>query len=122
MQYLNDDMDELYRRAAEDYPLNTNSADWNAVLKKIYVDGTGSRGNKKDNKNYKWLLLLLLLPAAWIGKEYFYSSNTQSGNNSLTQNVSKNTPTFVSFSRPKSKLRLSAATMIISRFRATIWT
>ena len=93
MQYLNDDMDELYRRAAEDYPLNTNSADWNAVLKKIYVDGTGSRGNKKDNKNYKWLLLLLLLPAAWIGKEYFYPSNTQSGNNSLTQNVSKNTPT-----------------------------
>jgi hypothetical protein len=91
MQYLNDDMDELYRRAAEDYPLNTNSADWNAVLKKIYVDGTGTIGNEKESRNYRWLLLLLLLlPAAWIGKEYFYSSNKQVGNNSLTQNVSKN--------------------------------
>ena len=91
MQYLNDDMDELYRRAAEDYPLNTNSADWNAVLKKIYVDGTVNTGNEKEKKSYRWLLLLLLLlPTAWIGKEYFYSSNKQSGSKSLIQNVSKN--------------------------------
>jgi hypothetical protein len=32
MQYVNDDMDELFKRAAENYPLDTNSANWNKVL------------------------------------------------------------------------------------------
>ena len=35
MQYVNDDMDELFRRAAKDYPLNTNSADWEKVKNKL---------------------------------------------------------------------------------------
>ncbi len=34
MQDVNDDMD-LFRRAAENYPLNTDSADFNEVLKKL---------------------------------------------------------------------------------------
>lgn len=78
-------MDELFRRAAEDYPLNTNSADWNAVLKKLsakYPEKINTtEGNKK---NYKRLLLfLLLLPIAWIGNDYFFHSNNQNVNNSF---------------------------------------
>ena len=35
MQYINNDMVELLRKAARNYPLNTNRSDWNAVLKKL---------------------------------------------------------------------------------------
>ena len=32
MQYVNDDMDDVFRKAAEGYPLDTTGADWNKVL------------------------------------------------------------------------------------------
>ena len=35
MQYIDNDMDDLFRKAAKDYPLNTNSGDWEEVVKKI---------------------------------------------------------------------------------------
>ena len=38
MQFVNDDMDDLYRRAAEEYPLKTDSGDWNKVLDKKLVN------------------------------------------------------------------------------------
>lgn len=89
MQYLNDDMDELYRRAAEEYPLNTNGADWNAVLKKLSASSGEPGGEKQNNNKYKrLLLLLLLLPLAWLGKNYFYSSPGQKGNSSFQEQVS----------------------------------
>ena len=31
MQYLNDDIDQLYKSAAENYPLNTNRQDWKKI-------------------------------------------------------------------------------------------
>lgn len=31
MPSVNDDMDELFRRAAGDYPLNTDAANWNKI-------------------------------------------------------------------------------------------
>ena len=39
MQFVNDDMDDMYRRAAEEYPLKTDSGDWNKVLEKMQSDG-----------------------------------------------------------------------------------
>ena len=48
MQELNDDMD-LFRRAAEDYPLNTDSADFNEVLKKLSAEQS-EKINKKSAK------------------------------------------------------------------------
>jgi hypothetical protein len=32
MQFIDNDIDDLYRRAAEGYPLNTSGSDWNKVL------------------------------------------------------------------------------------------
>jgi len=92
MQYINDDMDELFRRAAEDYPLNTNNADWNSVLKKLSENSADIKpGNKRGNKKYSSLLLLLLiLPVIWIGKEYFYSSNNAGSRISMAQHNSNN--------------------------------
>jgi hypothetical protein len=65
MQYVNDDMDELFRRAAENYPLDTNSADWNKVLTALQGE-TEAKTSSANKKNGRLLWLLLLLPLGLI--------------------------------------------------------
>ncbi|HEU0064295.1 MAG TPA: outer membrane beta-barrel protein [Flavisolibacter sp.] len=60
MQFINDDIDQLFRRAAEEYPLNTNSADWSKVQKALQSD------NKKPNKQKgRFFILFLLAASLW---------------------------------------------------------
>jgi len=67
MQYVNDDMDEVFRRAAENYPLDTNSANWNKVLSALQgMETPNPIPEKKGNKNRRFLWLLLLLPLGLI--------------------------------------------------------
>jgi hypothetical protein len=64
MQYLNDDMDELFRRAAKDYPLKLQEEDWNAIAGKLATGNAESPAfekNKGKRNNYKLLLLALLI-------------------------------------------------------------
>jgi hypothetical protein len=62
MRYTDDDMDELYRRAAENYPLNTNSADWDKVADKLYsLENTGNQKKRSFNSHFLWILLLIPL-------------------------------------------------------------
>ena len=78
MQYVNDDMDELFREAAEKYPLDTSGADWDSVQKLMPADGSAAVivPDKRANKKRYWLLLLLLIPAFWLpGKFIFEKSN-----------------------------------------------
>lgn len=78
MQHINDDMDELYRHAAEDYPLKIKGADWDGVAKRLNDKSDdaalpvmmfpSSKGGSV--KKYKYLLLLLLIPAALLTIKY----------------------------------------------------
>src|SRR5687768_4698087 len=68
MQFVNDDMDDLYRRAAEDYPLKTDSGDWNKVLDKMQAGGEGKIPVKRDRSRY--FLLLALIPLVLICTTY----------------------------------------------------
>jgi len=65
MLHVNDDTnDELFRRAAENYPLKTDSPDWEAVLNKVNSANSAAEPafiSKKRKRNYRFLLLLLLL-------------------------------------------------------------
>ncbi|MDB5247792.1 MAG: hypothetical protein JWQ40_2186 [Segetibacter sp.] len=70
MQFLNDDMDELFRRAGEEYPLNTNGADWDKVMQKLHHKEEVSPEDKNKKKDFKYLLLLLLLPLGFITGRY----------------------------------------------------
>jgi hypothetical protein len=92
MQYINDDMDELFRRAAENYPLNTNSADWNEVQKKLFAVGAGEQATVAEKKkfNKSLLLLLLLLPAIWIYVNSVQQQKQQSGKMVVEKGVSSN--------------------------------
>lgn len=76
MQYVNDDMDELFKRAAENYPLDTNSANWNKVLAALQNQTeVKTIPEKKGNKNRRLLWLLLLLPLGLICNQ-LYSPGT----------------------------------------------
>lgn len=61
MQQVNDDMEDLFRRAAENYPLNTGNADWNTMAKKLadQSNATDIEQKKKEKKRFLWLLLLI---------------------------------------------------------------
>lgn len=65
MLQINDDInDELFRRAADSYPLKTDNADWGAVVNKMNSDDTTDEQvviTKKRKNNYRFLLLLLLI-------------------------------------------------------------
>ena len=67
MQFIDDDIDQLFRRAAEDYPLKTNTSDWNKVLNAL-------QDKEQPKKKDKWRFFLLLLSAG-----LFWSINTYVG-------------------------------------------
>jgi hypothetical protein len=90
MQYVNDDMDDLFRRAAENYPLDTKSADWGKVaaeLEKKY-----DKIEKPGSNNRKYLWLLLLLPFSFLCNHIFNADTSElvksDQNNSNTYNKS----------------------------------
>lgn len=62
MQNIDNDMDDLFRRAAEKYPLNTGQSNWESIEKKLSSVADYDISKKPERKNnYKKLLLLLLL-------------------------------------------------------------
>ncbi len=89
MQHTNDDIDELFRNAADNYPLKINGADWESVAGRLQ-DGQGDDGpaavialrSKGSKKNYRYLLLLLLLPIGFFAGKY--ASRTKDSGNGLT--------------------------------------
>jgi hypothetical protein len=62
MQFVNDDMDDLWRRAGQEYPLNTSGADWDKVARGLGLPVTEPAVARRDRRQYLWLLLLLLVP------------------------------------------------------------
>ena len=67
---MNHDMDELFRKAGEDYPLDTSGADWEKIAKELHPavpEHSSSRGSGK--KRFLWLLLLI--PFGLICNQYF---------------------------------------------------
>jgi hypothetical protein len=68
MQFVNDDMDDdLFRQAAEEYPLRTDSGNWNKVLEKMQAGGDVS--DKKGGKA-RYVLLFALIPLLLICTTY----------------------------------------------------
>src|SRR5215208_2531501 len=70
MQYVNDDMDEVFRKAAENYPLDTSTKDWNKVLSALQNPDVEEKLVRKNDKG-KFLWLLLLLPFGLICNHYY---------------------------------------------------
>ncbi len=85
MEHLENDMDDLFQKAGEHYPLKTSGSDWDAVLGKLNEEGfgdhTGIPGlNSRSSRNKRrWLFSLLLIPISLGSIIYFSSSKKLSG-------------------------------------------
>lgn len=65
MQDVNNDMDDLFRKAAEQYPLQTGNIDWDKVLAGLKDENDAPAPlilNDKQKRSKRALWLLLLLP------------------------------------------------------------
>ena len=84
MEHLENDMDDLFQKAGELYPLKTTGSDWDAVAGKLNGEGftdqtivPGTNTSTARNKR-RWLLLLLLIPVGLGSIIYFSQSKKQS--------------------------------------------
>src|ERR1700760_4781282 len=62
-----DDMDNMFKKAADEYELNENlAADWNAVQSALEQDKPSivEEPEEKKRKRYIWFWLFLLIPAS----------------------------------------------------------
>ncbi|WEK35609.1 MAG: outer membrane beta-barrel protein [Candidatus Pseudobacter hemicellulosilyticus] len=68
MQYIDNDMDELFNKAGRDYPLKTGTGDWDAVMAQLQQPDPAMLppDRPRNNNRRYWLLLLLLLPLAFF--------------------------------------------------------
>jgi len=90
MEHIENDMDDLFQKAGELYPLKTTGSDWDAVAGKLQNESsgevhdlTGSAAVPTSRKT--WLFLLLLIPLG-LGIYYFSGNlNPERQNSVLTK-------------------------------------
>ena len=73
---MNDDMDDVFKKAGEDYPLRTGMPDWDKLRQALDAQKEPEPTPKKYNTKYLWLLCLL--PLMFICNRYAgtsYNSN-----------------------------------------------
>lgn len=107
MQYLNDDMDELARRAAEDYPLDTSGANWDKVKSSMQQ----SVASKKGKTNWLWLIPVVVF---WISNT-FIAYRQGFGDGKLYTDKQNNSTNNNAISKSKSNLVSNSAPLIVLR-------
>ncbi len=92
MEHVNNDMDDLFRKAGDQYPLKTSGSDWDAVLGKLREDN-GYMENEEAGRNNRrrWGWLFLLIPLA-LGSAIYFSSGHKKLNQGSTENLKNNIP------------------------------
>src|SRR4051794_27595960 len=76
MRHIDDDMDELYKRAGDNYPLNTNSRNWESLQRRLFnVEEREILTDKRavTTRKLSLLVLLLLVPIGLMVTQYFIS-------------------------------------------------
>jgi len=96
MEHLENDMDDLFQKAGELYPLKTSESDWKAVLGKLNEEGLGAQAipgmtTKRSRNKRRWLFLLFLVPLGLGSIRYFSASKIHQVLNSQNINIKNNT-------------------------------
>lgn len=76
MQFVNDDMDDLFRRAAEEYPLKTDSGDWNKMMDKMQAAGNDPNDAGKKGNRKRYFFLLMLIPLLLLCTTYIKNNHS----------------------------------------------
>lgn len=72
MQHIDNDMDDLFRKSAENYPLKAN-ADWDKISAQLHAATSATMAPEKKNNNKRLLWLLLLVPLSFICTTFVYN-------------------------------------------------
>jgi hypothetical protein len=88
MKYNNGDMDDLFRRASERYPLRTDSADWDKLAGALDGGPTAPSDDQEKRRRRGVFWWFLLIPLAGIG----YWMGQTGMHRSLEKSVTKATP------------------------------
>ena len=114
MQHINDDMDELFQKAGEEYPLKTDTSDWQTVHKKLALhDNTAliiqRRGLRKPILQRVAFILLMFIPLSLTNyiihegntvKNYNGENKTRQGDLANTIKPEIVTPFVVALKKP----------------------
>ncbi len=89
MEHVNNDMDDLFKKAGDLYPLKTTGSDWDNMLTRLREEDLGDEsfvpGNVTAARRFRrrWLLLLILIPLGFGSVVYFSHSEKHAGGNAL---------------------------------------
>src|SRR5664279_6306839 len=85
MQHIEDDMDELFQRAAENYPLKDGKGDWESVAKRLVVadDSKDVIVPSKTKRNKKGIAIILFLFMLLAGSIAFYIFTPNTSNEDI---------------------------------------
>ena len=94
MQDLDNDMDDLFQRAAENYPLKVDNGDWESVARKIADAPAPSNviiapAKKRNKKIIILALLLFILSFGWYIFQRPPNTINRQNSNEVTKNKDK---------------------------------
>jgi hypothetical protein len=98
MEHVNNDMDDLFRKAGDLYPLKTTGSDWDSVLGRLTEEDFGEEssvpGSDTKTRRFRrrWLILLILIPLGLGSIIYFSYSEKHPGGNALPVVIKSGTP------------------------------
>ncbi|MEO8855185.1 MAG: hypothetical protein ABI359_15490 [Ginsengibacter sp.] len=120
MQNVENDMDDLFRRAAENYPLKKSKGDWESVLKKISVSDEQDLTLKKQTKNdsKKILIIFLLAVILILSALLIFNANPKvnpSGKIASTEKLERNVS---NSGLPKERLAVNKLTSKVINVRS----
>jgi hypothetical protein len=92
MQHLEHDMDDLFRKAADDYPLKANENKWEDIASHLHDQSYTETGQGKKGKRRKYilsaLLLLLFLATGFVLLKNINNNDKAAENKNLPGNES----------------------------------
>ena len=89
MQYIENDMDDLFLKAAQNYPLKTEAKGWDDIAGALAPQAHGAAvANKKTKRKKQWLILLAFLIVSSFISFYIYTNNGQlPSSGAITKNI-----------------------------------
>jgi hypothetical protein len=87
MQHIENDMDELFRKAAENYPLKTEAQNWDDIAVALVPVSVVNTSGKKGKKKYTWLFLIgFLFLVSAVSIKIFHNKDQSSYFEPVTAN------------------------------------